>query len=61
ANANADTLSRIDELQAPNISQTSGTVVKLLRNNTYNIECDNGKMVKASVAARFRTPVVDHG
>ncbi|CAI2163596.1 2065_t:CDS:2 [Funneliformis geosporum] len=35
---------------------TQGTVTKLLRNNTFNIECDNGKMVKAGVAARFRTP-----
>jgi translation initiation factor IF-1 len=35
---------------------TQGKVTKLLRNNTFNIECDNGEMVKAGVAARFRTP-----
>jgi translation initiation factor IF-1 len=35
---------------------TKGKVVKLLRNNAFRIECDNGKIVNASVAARFRTP-----
>jgi len=35
---------------------TRGTVVELLKNNTFRIECDNGKMVQVSVAARFRTP-----
>jgi len=35
---------------------TKGKVIKLLRNNCFRIECDNGKIVNASVAARFRTP-----
>ena len=35
---------------------TQGKVIKLLRNNTFLIECSNGKIVSASVAARFRTP-----
>ena len=35
---------------------TKGKVIKLLRNNCFRIECDNGEIVSASVAARFRTP-----
>ena len=34
---------------------TQGKVTKLLRNNTFNIECDNGKIVIANIASRFRT------
>ena len=32
-----------------------GKVIKLLRNNTFRIECDNGKVVTANIASRFRT------
>jgi translation initiation factor IF-1 len=36
---------------------TRGKVIKLLRGNTYRIECDNGQVINsATVAARFRTP-----
>jgi translation initiation factor IF-1 len=34
---------------------TRGKVIRLLRNNTFNIECNNGKIVTANIAARFRT------
>jgi translation initiation factor IF-1 len=36
--------------------QTKGTVIKLLGNNTFLIKCNNGETIKATVAARFRTP-----
>jgi len=39
-----------------NFLTTEGKVIKLLRNNIFRIECDNGKIVNANVAARFRTP-----
>lgn len=32
-----------------------GKVIKLLRNNNFRIECDNGKIVTANIASRFRT------
>ena len=32
-----------------------GEVIKLLRNNTFRIKCDNGKKVTANIASRFRT------
>lgn len=32
-----------------------GKVIKLLRNSMFCIECENGKIVTANVASRFRT------
>jgi translation initiation factor IF-1 len=32
-----------------------GKVIKLLRNSAFRVECDNGKIVIATLASRFRT------
>lgn len=32
-----------------------GKVIKMLRNNSFRIECENGKIVIATIASRFRT------
>ena len=34
---------------------TRGKVIELQRNKTFLVECDNGKVIIATIAARFRT------
>ena len=35
---------------------TRGKVIELRRDKTFLVECDNGKVITATIAARFRTP-----
>jgi translation initiation factor IF-1 len=38
-----------------NFLSARGEVIKSLRNNTFRIKCDNGQIVIATIASRFRT------
>ncbi len=35
--------------------QTRGVVIKKTRNNLFSVKCDNGRIITADIAARFRT------
>ena len=35
---------------------THGEVIRVQRNKSFLVECKNGKVVTATIAARFRTP-----
>jgi len=40
-----------------NFLSARGEVIKLSRNNNFYIKCDNGQIVIATIASRFRTPI----